>query len=95
MHLLNTIVIPKIRAKWRDVAYSMGCSVYDVDAIQEESPDLKQRCERLFSDWLKTSHHCTWGNLLKRIKEFYDLTAAAEEIEKRLQVLGKLMHDIY
>ena len=97
MHLLNKIVIPKIKAMWKDVAYSMGRSVYDVDAIQEESHDLKQCCQKLFSDWLKTSHHPTWGILLKRIKEVDDLTAAAEEIEIELpmQILGKLMHDIY
>ena len=94
MHLLNKIVIPRIRANWRDVAYSMGCSVYDVDAIQEESHDLKQCCHKLFSGWLKTSRHPTWGLLLKRIKDVDDLSAASEEIEKRLQALSKIMHDI-
>ena len=95
MHLLNKIVIPKIKSMWEDVAFSMGCSIYEVEAIRKESHDLKQRCQKLFSDWLKTSHHPTWGKLLKCIKEVDDLTAAAEDIEKRLQVLGKIMHDIY
>ena len=62
---------------------------------EEESPDLKQRCERLFSDWLKTSYHPTWGYLLKCIKQVDDLTAAANEIEIELQTSCKLMHDIY
>ena len=80
---------------WDDVAFSMGYSVYDVDAIQKESyHDLKQCCQKLFTDWLKTSHRCTWGNLLKCIKGIDDLSAAAEEIEKSLQALGKIMCDI-
>ena len=74
------------------MAYSMGYPVYEVDAIQEESHDLQQRCQKLFSNWLNTNHHPTWGNLLKRIKAVDDLTAAAEEIEKMLQALGKIMH---
>ena len=95
MHLLSKIVTPEIKATWEDVAFSMGCSINKVKAIRKESHDLKQCCQNLFSDWLETSHHPTWGKLLKCIKEVDDLTAAAEEIEKRLQVLGKLMHDIY
>ena len=94
MHLLNKIVIPRIRANWRDVAYSMGYSD-EVDAIQEESHhDLKRCCQKLFTDWLKTSHYRTWGNLLKCIKDVDDLSAAAEEIEKSLQALGKIIYDI-
>ena len=95
MHLLNKIVIPRIKAKWDDVAYSMGKSFHYVEAIQIESHNLKKCCQKLFSDWLETSHHPTWGNLLKYIKDA-DLLAAAEEIEKRLHAhaLGKIMYDI-
>ena len=85
MHLLNKIVIPRIKSKWDDVAYSMGKSFHYVEGIQKESRhNLKQCCQKLFSDWLETSHHPTWGLLLKHIKDVDDLSAAAEEIEKIL-----------
>jgi len=88
MRILIKIVIPKIKAKWKDVAYLMGYNEYDVDAIATESPhNLKECCEKLFTNWLMTSHGPTpktWHTLIEHLKQVDELTAAVEEIEKEL-----------
>ena len=85
MHRLNKIVIPRIKSEWKDVAYSMGYKVHDVNAIERECRHvLKDCCQCLLSDWLTTRHHPTWRKLLDYIEDVYDLEAAAEEIEKKL-----------
>ena len=87
MNELLKIVIPKINAKWKDVAYSMRYKVYEVDAIETGCHDLNKCCAKLFTDWL-TTHHVptpkTWRTLLDCLKQVNELTAAVEEIEKEL-----------
>ena len=87
MHELLNIVIPKIMAKWKDVAYTMGYEIYDVDSIATECHDLKGCCEKLFTNWLTTGHGPTpknWQTLIGHLKQVDDLTAAVEDIEKEL-----------
>ena len=96
MHLLNKIVIPRIEAVWKDVAYSMGYELHIVDAIDQNSHNLKQCCQNLFADWLRKNCDPTWEALLRYIKDVDDLVAAAEEIKKEL-ISGNymiIMHDI-
>ena len=84
---LINIVIPKIKAKWQDVAYCMRYEAYEVDAITTESRDLKEDCMKLFINWLTTSHPPTpktWQTLLDHLKRVDELTAAVEQIEKEL-----------
>ena len=84
---LIDIVIPKIKAKWQDVAYRMRYEPYEVDAIAIESRDLKECCIKLLTNWLKTSHPPTpktWQALLEHLKCIDELTAAMEQIEKEL-----------
>ena len=84
---LITIVIPKIKAKWQDVAYCMRYEVLEVDAIATESHDFKECCMKLFTNWLKTSHPPTpktWQTLLDRLECVDELTAVVEQIEKEL-----------
>ena len=84
---LINIVIPKIKAKWQDVAYRMRYELLEVDAIATESHDLKERCIKLFTNWLKTNHPPTpktWQTLLEHLKSVDGLTAAMEQIEKEL-----------
>lgn len=89
MHLLNKIVTPRIMSEWKAVAYSMGYSPYHVCAIQMESNNnLRQCCDNLFANWLKTSSNPTWKFLLVSIKDIVELTAAVETIQKEL-VSGK------
>ena len=84
MHHLNKIVIPRIKAKWKNVAFSMKYSSLTIEAIERESYDLEECCQMLFTKWLSTSHHPTWKALLDYIKDVDDLVAAAEEIENEL-----------
>ena len=85
MHQLNQIVVPRIQAKWENVAYSMGCEIYYVEAIKKDYPhDSEQCCQHLLSKWLKTSKHPTWSKLLEYIEKVNDLVAVAEEIEKKV-----------
>ena len=46
---LITIVIPKIKAYWEDVAYLLQFKIIDVDAIKEKhNDDPKKCCQQLF-----------------------------------------------
>ena len=84
MHLLNKIVIPKIKTDWKDVAYSMGYESDVVKAIEKESYyQMKECCQNLFAEWLK-KRDPTWEVLLRYIKDVDDLVAAAEKIEEEL-----------
>ena len=84
---LINIVIPKVKASWVELAYSMGYSVNDVRGFERDGRSLDEQCRKLFEDWLTTGRGCTpktWQTLLKQIRQVNDLTAAAEEIEKEL-----------
>ena len=83
---LTKIVIPKIKAHWKDLAYVMRYDIADVDGINGDGGDLKERCEMLLTNWLKTDHGPnpkTYQILLQCIKKI-DLIAASEEIEREL-----------
>jgi len=84
---LIKIVIPKVKASWEDVAYSMGYDVYFVEATKEDFSNLDKRCRKVFTDWLTTSHGPTpktWQTLLSKLKDVDDLKAAVESIDKEL-----------
>ena len=85
---LINIVIPKIKAKWQDVAFRMRYEPLEVYAFAKESrDDLKECCIKLFTNWLTTSHPPTpktWRTLLEHLKCVDELTAATEQIEKEL-----------
>ena len=84
IHLLNKIVIPRIKAEWKDVAYSMGYESDVVKAIEKESHyQIKECCQNLLAEWLK-KHDPTWETLIKYIKDVDNLVAAAEKIEEDL-----------
>ena len=84
---LTKIVIPRIKAEWKDVALSMGYGMHSIKAIKMESEDLKESCQNLFTSWLETDHGPTpksWRTLLSKIKEVDNLKTVAEEIEMEL-----------
>jgi len=61
----------------------------EISAIEKESCDLKDCCQRLMTRWLDTNCGCTpktWQTLLKCIKDVEELTAAAEEINIALSM---------
>ena len=91
MRNLIKIVIPKVKASWQNLAYSMRYRIDEVRAFKMESSDRNEQCENLFADWLSTNHGPnpkTYQTLLKCIKDVDELTAASEEIEGEL-IKGK------
>ena len=87
MYDLVTIVIPKIKAGWTDVAYALRFKISSVDAIKEKhSNDPKKCCRDVFVAWLSTEQGVspkTWSTLLHKLKGI-ELTLAAEEIIEEL-----------
>jgi len=98
MKVLQKIVIPKIRAKWESVAYSMDYDLNTISAIERESRDLQHCCQKLFTDWLTTSNGPTpktWKTLLECIEDVEELTAALEEIKVGLVKGNELYYDAH
>ena len=84
---LIKIVIPKVKASWDKLAYSMGYSVNAVRGFERDGRNSDEQCRKFFEDWLTTGRGYTpktWQTLLDRLKEVDDLTSAVEEIEKKL-----------
>ena len=84
---LINLVIPKVKASWINLAYSMDYSVNAVRGFEGNGRSLDEQCRKLFEDWLTTKHGCTpktWQTLLQRIKRVDGLTAAADEIKEQL-----------
>ena len=84
---LIKIVIPKIKADWKHLAYSLKYDISTVKGIDKDSRDSGHCCENLFEDWLSSNHGAapkTWHTLLQKIKEVDGLFAAAGDIEKEL-----------
>ena len=81
-----SIVIPRIKAKWDYVAYSMKYSISAVNAFKKDSSDSGQSCLNVFEDWLSTPNGITpktWHTLLDRLKAVDGLQAEAEDIERK------------
>ena len=89
---LISIVTPKVKAYWQNLAYSMDYSVYDVKAWESDGKDSSEQCKKLFETWLTGESSCTpktWKTLLKRIKAVGALSAAAIDIENVLSDKNK------
>ena len=85
---LIKIVIPKVKAEWTYVAYSMKFDIEDVVGIEKDSSDSAKSCEKIFKNWLSTSKGIipkTWRTLLDCIRDVDELTAAAETIDTELK----------
>ena len=86
---LINIVIPKVNAYWKILAYSMGYSIHDVKALENDGDNLDEQCCKFFENCLTTESGCspkTWEKLLERIKAVGKLSGAAKEIENELGV---------
>ena len=88
---LTKIVIPKIKAHWEELAYSMRYTLGEVEAFKGDGKDLHDCCKRLLINWLMTGHGPepkTYETLLIHIKKIEDLVSESEAIEKEL-IKGK------
>ena len=90
---LNTIVIPRIQAEWKNVAYALRYKIQTVRAIQQKCHvDPKRCCEELLEDWLITQNGTspkTWNTLLGALRKVNDVTSVTREIEEDLRKLLK------
>ena len=88
---LNTIVIPRIKAEWEDVAFALRYKIVTVNSIKEKhKEDPKKCCRELFTDWLSTDHGVspkTWSTLLNKLKEVENLATATQEISNEIEKL--------
>ena len=86
--LIYSIVIPKIKAKWNYVAFSMGYKIPAVNAFQKDAHNNSEdACFKFLCDWLETNNGVTpknWSTLVDRIKAVDSLYTEAENIEKEL-----------
>ena len=94
MRLIKKYIIPKIAARWKDVADFLEYDISTIDRIQAKHQNDCDEClDRLFRDWLSTNHGVgpkTWTTLLERLKEIETLSVATSDIEKELGKLGIL-----
>ena len=88
MRLLKEFVIPKMAAKWKDVADFLDYDLNTIDIIEEQYRNDCEKCsDKLFRDWLSTSHGVepkTWTTLLMRMKRIQCLAVATSDIEQEL-----------
>ena len=85
---LIKIVIPKVKAEWEYLAYSMGYDIGAVKAIKKDCSDSEECCKTLFEDWLSTDHGVapkTWSTLLQKIRDVDSLAAAVDDIKGQLK----------
>ena len=87
---LNRIVLPRILAHWKEVAYALKYDISTVRAIEENNKENTRKCcMQLFEDWLTTNHGAsagpkTWSTLLNVLGNIEELTAVREDILKDL-----------
>ena len=88
---LTKIFIPRIKGHWEELAFCMRYSTREVEIFNREGKSLHKCCEKLFVNWLTTSHGPepkTYETLLNHIKKIEDLVSESEAIEKEL-IKGK------
>ena len=85
---LIKIVIPKVKAEWEYLAYSMEYNIATVKATKKDCSDSEECCKTLFEDWLSTDHGAapkTWSTLLQKIRDVDSLAAAVDNIKGQLR----------
>ena len=88
MRDLNKIVVPKVAAEWKDVAFELEYEIFVVKQISgKHKEDPKKCCQELFMDWLETSNGVKpkiWQTLLDKLKEIEELHSITEDIIEKL-----------
>ena len=87
MFELTEIVIPKIKAEWENLAYSMRYTTQEVNGFKKDGYDSAECCKNLLDNWITTGHGPkpkTYQTLLKSIKKITNLASVSEVVEKEL-----------
>ena len=85
---LSKIVVPRIGAKWEDVAYALGYDIPIVEYIKHNHDDPRECCKELLKNWLITNNGTKpkiWSTLLQKVGEVDELVAARGEIIEELE----------
>ena len=90
MRFLVMYVIPKVEARWEDIAYAvLDYDIPTVDSIrQNHQSNVRGCCRALFENWLSTAHGIkpkTWSTLLTHLKKVEEFTVVTEMIEEELE----------
>ena len=91
---LIQIVVPRVHAHWRDVAFALYYKIPIVKGIEvKHKQDPEESCKGLFEDWLSTNNGAhagpkTWATLLGAIEKVHKLAKAREEILQELAIRG-------
>ena len=56
MFELTEKVIPKIKAEWERLAYSMRYTLQDIKSFKKDSQDSAECCNNLLDNWISTGH---------------------------------------
>ena len=89
MKQLYTIVVPRIAAKWKHVAYYLELHHYIARIEGDYRYDHRECCFSLLEKWIITDRGVApknWATLLSALKEIKELTSACSEIEKDLKL---------
>ena len=84
---LVSIVVPMVKAEWKDLALAMTYKLYEVKAFKKDGQDVDDHCKELFENWLTTGHDPkpkTYKTLLQYIKKVNNLAGVYDDIEKKL-----------
>ena len=84
---LTEIVIPKIKAEWEILAYSMRFTPEEVNGFRKDSQDCGECCKNLLANWISTGHGPkpkSYQTLLKHIKKIDKLTTASVAVAEEL-----------
>ncbi|XP_065900602.1 uncharacterized protein [Dysidea avara] len=90
---LRQIVVPRVYAHWRDVAFALYYKITTVNGIEaKHKKDPEESCKGLFEDWLSTNNGeragpKTWATLLGAIEKVKKLAKARKEILKEVAQL--------
>ena len=88
-HLVN-IVLPKIAADWKLVAFNLEFETSAIRIIQQRGrDDPEDCCLEMLTDWVTKGHGVgpkTWAILLCALKNIRKLTNACNEIEEELKL---------
>ena len=88
MKQLMEIVIPRVAADWKQLAFMLEFDISRVNIIKQKGRDDPESCCcELLYEWLDSDHGIkpkNWTTLLTALKQIKKLTSVINEIEKDL-----------
>ena len=92
MRILHDKVVPRIAARWDDVAIYLGYEVEYKQLIERKcNQEPEKCCKKLLEDWLSSNRGVTpksWSKLIEVLRGIKNLKATTEKIVKELTEAG-------